>query len=141
MALRRATYGLLLMWGEIAGWLAVTAGLVAGATLVRLDQNRKAARDRPTQTVRKCMDRAPLEKGHEWARVADPAMRGLARGAELPGLHLQAMHQIDAAEHAFNKLVAACALVGCRIALPTIEPVRQLVHKPVPDPVQQSLAA
>jgi hypothetical protein len=50
--------------------------------------------------------------------------------------------QVDAAEHAFNRMLAECAKVTSLVIAPTFEPLRQLAREPAAAPdQQQSLAA
>lgn len=124
---------------DIAGWTAVVAGLVAFALLLRwLD---------PTRSDILNLIIAPppvrqLEPGRDWQKIMDVSLVELVRGPDLLSLHADAALQIDAAEHAFNRLLAECAKVTSLVVAPTFEPLRQLAHEPVAVPAQrQPLAA
>ena len=57
-------------------------------------------------------------------------------------MQADAAMQIDAAEHAFNRMLAECAKVTSLVVAPTFEPLRQLVREPAAVPAQrQPLAA
>jgi hypothetical protein len=126
------------MPAELAGWMAVVAGFAAFALLLRLDQARKERRDvvipRPPASA--------LEPGRDWQKIMDVSLVELVRAPDLRSMQADAARQIDAAEHAFNRLLAECAKVTSLVLAPTFEPLRQLVHEPTPVPAQrQPLAA
>lgn len=128
---------------ELLGWLMVIAGLSALALLLRLREGRQAARRAAAAKVETEVLQTPKQLGaaREWRLIADAAMRELARAGELAPMQARAVSQIDAAEHAFNRLAVELAQIGCHIALPTVEPVRQLARQPAAEPQRQPLAA
>ena len=124
---------------EMAGWMAVVAGFAAFALLLRLDQARKEPRELIIAPPPAC----ELEPGSDWRKIMDVSLVELVRAPDLQVMHADAARQIDAAEHAFNRLLAECAEVTSLVVAPTFEPLRQLVREPavVLAPKQQPLAA
>ena len=118
---------------DVAGWIAVVAGMAAFALLLRLDQARK---DRRNKVVPAPPGRQ-LEPGSEWQRVMDVSLVQITRSPDLQSMQARAAAQIDAAEHAFNRLLAECAKVSPPLVAPTFEPMRQLGREPAAVPVQQ----
>ena len=120
---------------ELAGWAAIVAGLAIVALLLRLDEARKGKRHD------KVADPAPsihkVAADADWPAIADVAAMELARVPELVSMQAGAARQIDAAEHALNRLLAECATVMSPPVSPTFEPMRQLVREPSAAPVQQ----
>lgn len=126
------------MPADAAGWLAVVAGLAALALLVRLGQAREDARQVSVQAP----VAAPLEPGTDWQRIMDVSLVELTRAPDLHSIQERAAMQIDAAEHAFNRLLAECARVSTPIVSPSLEPVRELPREEAKAPLrQQPLAA
>jgi hypothetical protein len=125
------------IWGDIAGWSAILAGLVSVACLiVRMDRQCSVRPRADAKPVR-------LLPAREWELVVRRASQDLSRAAELPALQARATVKIESAEHAFNRIVAECASL-CRtpIAAPTRDPLpfRGAPRTPrVPEP--QRLAA
>jgi len=66
--------------------------------------------------------------------------RELSRAAELAAAQAHAALKIDAAEHAYNRIVADCAKICRPSAAPTFRPARQLTRQP-DLPARQPLAA
>lgn len=122
---------------DLIGWISVIVCLAALGLAVRLDQASKERRRvvaKPAAPIRR------LEAGQDWQRVADVAARDLARVPDLLSMQARAAEQIDAAEHAFNRLLAECSLVARASVEPTFTPVRQLARQAAA-PAQQPLAA
>jgi len=120
---------------DVAGWLAIVAGLAAYAVLLRwLDPTRKVV-------VPNVIAAAPpvrrFETGFEFQKVMDVSLAELVRAPDLGSIQARAAAQIDAAEHAFNRLLAECAQVSTPLVTPTFEPLRQLAREPEAAPVQQ----
>ena len=123
---------------EIAGWMAVIAGLAAFALLLRWGQ----AREQPRELIIAPPPACELKPGSDWRKIMDVSLVELVRAPDLQVMHADAAKQIDAAEHAFNRLLAECAKVTSLVVAPTFEPLRQLVREPAPVPAQpQPLAA
>ena len=122
-----------LMPADVAGWTAVVAGFAVFALLLRLDQARKNRRNMvvPVPPARQ------LEPGSEWQRVMDVSLVEITRSPDLQSMQARAAAQIDAAEHAFNRLLSECAKVSPPLVAPTFEPMRQLGREPAAAPVQQ----
>lgn len=128
------------MPADAAGWFAVVAGLAAFALLVKLDQVRKDARQ--TSGLEPVPAAAPLEPGTDWQRIMDVSLVELTRAPDLHSIQARAAMQIDAAEHAFNRLLAECARVSTPVVSPSLEPVRELPRaEATAPPRQQPLAA
>jgi hypothetical protein len=108
------------VWSDIAGWVAVLAGLASLACLI-VRERRSATGSR--------IGAGPARLGHaqEWELVMRHAAQDLSRAAELASLQARAAVKIESAEHAFNRLVAECAGL-CRT--PTAAPARD----PLPFP-------
>ena len=121
------------MPAEIAGWMAVAAGFAAFALLLRLDQARKDRRN----VVISPPPASELEPGRDWQKIMDVSLVELVRAPDLQSIQADAAMQIDAAEHAFNRMLAECAKVTSLVVAPTFEPLRRLVREPVPVPAQQ----
>lgn len=123
---------------EIAGWMAVVAGFAAFALLLRLDLARKDRRD----VIMPSLPASELEPGRDWQKIMDVSLVELVRAPDLRSMQADAAMQIDAAEHAFNRMLAECAKVTSLVVAPTFEPLRQLVREPAAVPAQrQPLAA
>jgi hypothetical protein len=122
-----------LMPAEIAGWTSVVAGLAAFALLLRLDQSRKERRN----VVIAPPPVSELEAGRDWQKIMDVSLVELVRAPDLQSMQAAAALQIDAAEHAFNRMLAECAKVTSLVVAPTFEPLRQLARETAVLPVQQ----
>jgi hypothetical protein len=118
---------------DVAGWMAVVAGLAMFALLLRLDQARK---DRRSMIV-PAPPAGQLEPGSEWRKIMDVSLAEITRSPDLQCMQARAAAQIDAAEHAFNRLLAECARVSTPLVAPTFEPLRQLPREPAAAPEQQ----
>jgi hypothetical protein len=122
---------------SLAAWAAVIASLSLFTWLILL-ADRRAARLNAALVREKPARRCPQR---DWDLVAGIARTGLAQIDVAMALHVRAAERIDAAEYAFNRLLAECAAV---MGLPdTPTPPRPL---PVFAPrrtrfSQQSLAA
>jgi hypothetical protein len=128
-----------LMPADVAGWTALVAGFATLALLLRLDRARKDRR----VVVGPARPVGQLEPGSDWQRIMDVSLAEIARSPDLHAMQARAASQIDAAEHAFNRLLAECAEVRAPVVAPSFEPLRQLAREPaaVPDQQQQPLAA
>ena len=121
---------------DLAGWAAVITGLGVFVHLLALDDRRKRARD----AVKAAGPASRLEPGGEWHKITDVIAWDLARAPELAAMQARAALQIDAAEHAYNRVLADCAK-ACRLPVaPTFQPMRQLARQPEP-PARRPLAA
>jgi hypothetical protein len=118
---------------DVAGWMAVVAGFAAFALVLRVDQARKERRNMsmPAPPARQ------LEPGTDWQRIMDVSLVEVSHSPDLMCMQARAAAQIDAAEHAFNRLLTECAKVSTPRVVPTLEPLRQLVPEPAAAPVQQ----
>lgn len=119
---------------EIAGWIAVVAGFAVFALLLRLDQARKDSR---SVVVIPSLPANELEPGRDWQKIMDVSLVELVRAPDLRSMQADAARQVDAAEHAFNRMLAECAKVSSLVVAPTFEPLRQLVREPAVVPAQQ----
>jgi hypothetical protein len=116
------------------GWTAGVAGRAGQAPATRPDAVAPGARE-PRR-------RREAVFGRDWQMVTEPVLKRMRRAPDALSLHVRAATQIDAAEHALNRILADCANVGCRIGTPTLEPVRQLAReRGAARPAQKSLAA
>jgi hypothetical protein len=122
-----------LMPAEIAGWMSVVAGFAAFALLLRLDQARKDRRNVIIPPSPAC----ELEAGRDWQKIMDVSLVELVRAPDLRSMQADAALQIDAAEHAFNRMLAECAKVTSLVVAPTFEPLRQLAGETAVVPAQQ----
>jgi hypothetical protein len=128
---------------ELLGWLMVTAGLAMLALLLRWREVRLAARARSEKAQAEAPDTvAPASvAAREWRLITDAAMREFARVGELAPMQARALRQIDAAEHAFNRVAVELGKIGCHVVSPTVEPVRQLARASTAEAQRQPLAA
>ena len=112
-------------------------------TLLRLKVARQVARMARTRKSSSPAIQMPsrLDPAREWRLVTDITLKELSRASTLVPLQASAARQIDAAEHAFNRLIADLATVNCHVVPPTFRPARQLVREPVAAPHRQPLAA
>ena len=126
------------VWGDIAGWAAVLAGLAALAGLVVWTGRKSRVAPRAQAEPEK------LGHAREWELVMRRATQELSCGTELAALQASAALKIESAEHAFNRLAADCARL-CRMpsALPAREPLPfPNRHETLPSmPEQRRLAA
>jgi len=118
---------------NVAGWMAVVAGLATFALLLRLDQARKDRRN----VIVPAVPARQLEPGSDWQRIMDVSLAEITRSPDLQCMQARAAAQIDAAEHAFNRLLAECAKVSTPVVTPTFKPVQQVAREIVVAPVQQ----
>ena len=120
----------------------VIAGLAAFALLLRLREMRHVARARGEKAEAERHDSASLAgAARQWRLITEAALKELARARELAPMQARAVSQIDAAEHAFNRLAKELAKVGCHVATPTVEPAAQLARQPAAEPQREPLAA
>jgi len=92
---------------ELAGWAAVLAGLGLFALLLARIERRTQAR---APKMAEPATPAP-EPGFDWHTATATAARDLARASELASIQARAALQIDAVEHAYNRMLAQCATV------------------------------
>lgn len=119
--------------------MAVVAGFAVFALLLRLDQARK---DSCNVVVISPPPADELEPGRDWQKIMDVSLVELVRAPDLRSMQADAARQVDAAEHAFNRMLAECAKVTSLVVAPTFEPLRELVREPAAVPAQrQPLAA
>ena len=126
------------IWGDIFGWGTVLAGLAAFAGLIAVLQLRRAPKGaRVVETV------ARLEHRREWELVMRCATQELWRGPEVAALQADAAIRVEAAEHAYNRLVVDCAKVCPVSPAPTFKPAGPApVREPeAPAPEREPLAA
>jgi hypothetical protein len=124
---------------DVAGLMAVILGLAAFATLIRLDQTRKDRRN-GRMPERAASEPEPVS---DWRRSVNASLAELERVPDLRSMQSDAALQIDAAEHAFNRMVAECTKVSNPQVAPTFAPSHELPseqEKPA-DKRQQPLAA
>jgi hypothetical protein len=121
--------------GDLAGLIAVTAGLAVFALLLALDERRKRSLGRPADAK----PAGPLEQGRDWQTLVGIVEDELAHAPRVSELHASAALQLDAAEHAFNTVLRTCAPYFQPAVSPTVEPMRELVHTapPAPAPAAQ----
>jgi hypothetical protein len=120
---------------ELPEAMAIVLGLLAFALTLWAVQARRG-RGAPVEQAASPQPKAtekPLSK-------AELAVQELGRAPDLQTLQARAAEQIDAAEHALNRLLADCAGIANLPVEPTLTPERQLKAEPSA-PAQQSLAA
>jgi hypothetical protein len=123
---------------DVAGWAAIVAGFATLALLLRLGQRREVR----SVVVAPAPPARQLESSGDWQRIMDVSLAEITRSPDLHAMQARAASQIDAAEHAFNRLLAECAEVRAPVVVPSFEPLRQLAREPAAPPAQQqSLAA
>lgn len=120
---------------DVAGWTAVVAAMVALALMLRrLDPNRNVVVADVPMTAQPIGEFA---KGVEFQQVMKVSLTELEGAPDLRSIQADAKRQIDAAEHAFNRLLAECASVSAPVVASTFEPARELVREPAAVPAQQ----
>ncbi|HWB46124.1 MAG TPA: hypothetical protein VG900_11845 [Hyphomicrobiaceae bacterium] len=133
--------------GDIVDWAIVLAVLAGLSLLVmRIELPRRAPRVPRTayapSPVENEQPHAPSAAAPAWqrlTRVAEPSSDPLASAIET---RRGAGQHIDAAEHAFNRLLADCESVMSVPVKPTLKPVSELPPKPAePKPDDRSIAA
>lgn len=118
---------------EIVGWLAVVAGLATCAAMLTLSRARPNRRS----PIVLPLPASELESGTDWQKVMDVSLMELVRAPDLHAMHGDAATQVDAAEHALNRLLAECSKATSLVMAPTFEPLRQLVREPAASPAQR----
>ena len=103
---------------DAAGWAAVIAGLSILTTLLAFQDRRKRAQE-AAQRVQ--TPRLQPVRDRNKARAA----RDVARAAEIAAIQARAALQIDAVEHAYNRMLAQCAGVMGHLATRPLEPVQE----------------
>jgi hypothetical protein len=129
------------LWGEIVAWAAILTAVAALASLiVRIDRRRPDARRTEAAVAEAPSTEGALDRQREWALVVRRAGEGLSRGAELAALQADTERKIASAEHAYNRLVADCALLcGLSAAAPAAaDRAVQIVGRPETPPPSAS---
>ena len=124
------------VWADLIGWIAVLAGLTVLAGLIALVERRRHARRHAT------VAKAPirLEPAREWDLVLSRAAADLSRAPHVVALQADAAVKIEAAEHAFGRLVGDWQRLCGQPAVPAPEASPQ--SAPVPEaPERRPLAA
>ena len=103
---------------EAAGWAAVIAGLAIFAALLAIRDRRR----RVQEAARQAQIPPRSQPIRDWHKAR--AARDVARAAEVAAMQARAVLQIDAVEHAYNRMLAQCAGVMGRLAVRPLEPVR-----------------
>lgn len=114
-------------WQNLAGWVAVIATLAAYAVLLRQRERRLAPSLANCAPLALPARRAP---GSDWQRLAAIMDAAQAHAPAIAASQARASQQIDAAEHALNRLIKDCAAVMPVPVTPTFEPSRTLVREP-----------
>lgn len=123
---------------DVLGWamLAVTvATLGLGLLLTYAMTRERPIEKKPAEPLR----RAELRTKGPMLAGAAPQRR-VANSLDLQTMQDRAAQQIDAAEHALNRLLAEYALVATPSVEPAVKPARQLDRK-LDAPAQQPIAA
>jgi hypothetical protein len=121
---------------ELAGWAAVLAGLgLFVLLLARIEQRTQARAPKLVEPVTP----AP-QAGFDWHTATADAARDLARASELASIQTRAALQIDAVEHAYNRMLAQCATVLDLGTAQPLEPAVAPAREPEM-PARQPLAA
>jgi hypothetical protein len=125
-------------WAEILGWSFVLAGLAAYTGAVTLLERRR------TRHRSRAAGMSPrLERGREWDLVMRRATKELARGPRVEALQADATVTIEAAEYAYNRLLADCVRHRAAPQLPAadepapapvVEPARETEPAPAEEP-------
>jgi hypothetical protein len=122
-------------WADLFAWAAVLACVAACAGIVtRIGGHRRAPPlvievtpvseiAEPSRTD--ALGR--LDPAQEWTLVIRHATRHVERGLGLATLQLEAKLKTAAAEHAYNRLVADCAMLRRISATPTVGPTHEIV--------------
>lgn len=114
-------------WENLAGWVAVIATLAAYASLLRQRERRRVPSIAALPPAPLSARRVP---GTDWQRLTEIIETANARGPEIAAAQARASQQIDAAEHALNRLIHDCAAVMPVKVEPTFQPSRTLVREP-----------
>ena len=124
--------------GALVGWAAVLTGLTILAGLIMWADRRRPVSRRTETNVTD----ATLDPRREWELVMHSASEGLSRRAGLAALQADTALKIEAAEHAFNRLVADFAKLRRTSAPPpATEPAPQPVSMPEEAPREPEKAA
>jgi hypothetical protein len=125
-------------WVDLIGWVAFAAGLAAVWMFLRRDQARKQS-PRHALEAKRVM---PVTRSDEARQLADVAVHSPARALDPLAIQARAAEQVDAAEHAFNRMLAECGSLINPSAKPALKPVRQVATETsAPASDRQSLAA
>ena len=111
----------------------VVAGLAAFAVLLRLNQPLPDRRS----PIAVPLPASELQPGTDWQKIMDISLVELLRAPDLHAIHDGAAMQVDAAEHALNRLLVECSKATSLVVAPTFEPLRQLVREPATIPAQR----
>ena len=121
---------------SLPGWIAIFAGLLGFALFLRAERARKN-REQAVQVQATAPEPKPVTKPQS---KTEAALQELARAPDLQSMQTRAAEQIDAAEHALNRLLAECAGIAKLPIEPTLTPERELKPEAVA-PARPSLAA
>jgi hypothetical protein len=120
---------------DVAGWMAVVAGFIGLALVVRwLDRTRNVVVPNAVAGDRQV---CRFETGAEFQKMMDASLAEIIRAPDLRSIQAHASTLVDAADHAVNRLRADCAMVTGLITPPAFEPVAQLKGEPAAPPAQQ----
>ena len=103
-------------WAIVVGVVSIMAFLL---TRLRLFPARDAS-EVPKVVATSIPALAPQQSREHWARASAPERQSLA------GIQAQAASQVDAAEHAFNRLLAECGGVMTLPVGPTLQALHEL---------------
>ena len=120
----------------LLGWASVISCLGAYAILLRINDRRQ---DKPL--VRAFAQPPERRASERDRRDLTSIAEGRSSGADsIEALQARATTQVDAAEHAFNRLLADCAGIMALTVKPTLQPMRglALASEPVPARVQSA---
>jgi hypothetical protein len=122
---------------DLIGWIAVLAGLTTFAGLIALVERRRRA---PRHTILVAEAPARLQPEREWDLVLSRAAADLARAPQVAALQADAAVKLEAAEHAFGRLVGDWQRLCPRPAAAALQASPQPASAPEA-PQRQPLAA
>jgi predicted PurR-regulated permease PerM len=121
--------------------LAVSLAVVGlSALILALQAYFAKLRPHAAQAVTQVPTQMPAKAKLTAAQVSGVQVRARSTPVGLAELQARAAEQIDAAEHALNRLLAECAGIANLPVGPTLTPERQLKAE-APAPARESLAA
>lgn len=132
----------------LLGWVFVISGLAVISILLRFNERRQR-KFRPI-VVAPQIERRSCERDR---RALTGIVEGRISGVEaIEALQAHAALQVDAAEHAFNRMLEDCGAVMTVAVAPTLQPMRELTREsepvrsrlppaPLPRPVRRRAAA
>jgi hypothetical protein len=118
-------------WAIVAVVVGVLAFLLAR---LRLFPERKAT-EAPKVTATSAPVLAPQRSREHWSRTSAPERPAVT------AIQAQAASHVDAAEHAYNRLLAECAVVMPLPVGPTVQAQRELPSPKRPAAARASIAA